>query len=125
MMNQFKNKAHQLDFEQLMEQSELELNRLHEANGLVRRQIAFLYLVAMYQEAYERYEGMKFYVEVYEEMSIDGPVYLLEDQVKLEDFAHEKILKVAKDILRGIEPNLEPIEAEDRVFAKKAYEFSR
>lgn len=124
-MNQFKNRVHQLEFEQLMEQSELETDRLHEASGLVRRQVAFLYLVAMYQEAYERYEGMKFYVEVYEEMSIDGPVYLLEDQVKLENFAHEKILKVAKDILRGIEPDLESVEAEDRAFAKKAYAFSK
>ena len=115
-MNEFKNKAHQLEFEQLMEQSDLELNR---------RQVAFLYLVAMYQEAYERYEGMKFYVEVYEEMSIDGPVYLLEEQVNLEDFAHEKILKVAKDILKGIEPNLELVEAEDRAFAEKAYAFSK
>lgn len=116
LINRFKNTQHEQAFIELIEQGELELSR---------KQIAFLYLIAMYQEDYEHYEGMKFYVEVYEEISIDGPVYLLEDSVKLEDFAHEKMLKVAKAILRGEEPQVEELEEEDRVFAKKAYHFAK
>lgn len=123
-MNQFKNKIHEEAFNELITQSEGELSVHESQDEQKRRQVALLYLIAMYQEEYERYEGMKFYVEVYEEISIDGPVYLLEDCIKLEDFAHEKILKAAKDILRGCKPHLEKLEIEDVKFVEIAYNFA-
>ena len=72
-MNQFKNKIHEEAFNELITQSEGELSVYEIQDEQKRRQVAFLYLIAMYQEEYECYEGMKFYVEVYEEISIDGP----------------------------------------------------
>ena len=122
-MNQFKNKAHEEAFRALLMQSEGELciNKLEDEKK--RRQIAFLYLIALYQEDYEYYEGSRFSVEVYEEISLDGPVYLLEECIQLEDFAHERMLKVAKNILRGNEPNLEKVDEADVKLAKIAYDF--
>ena len=124
LINQFKNKQHEQAFIELIEQGELEVSNDKEQDELIRRQIAFLYLIGIYQEDYECYEGMKFYVEVYEEISIDGPVYLLEERVKLEDFAHEKMLKVAKAILKGEMPQLDELEVEDKKFAQVAMRFA-
>lgn len=122
-MNQFKHKAHEEAFGILLRQSEGELCINKHEDEKKRRQIAFLYLIALYQEDYEYYEGSRFSVEVYEELSLDGPVYLLEECIQLEDFAHERILKVAKDILRGNEPNLEKVDEADKGFVEIAYDF--
>ncbi|MGL4345292.1 MAG: hypothetical protein ACRCTE_08850 [Cellulosilyticaceae bacterium] len=88
----FKDAMHQKHFEELVSQGEGEL---------LPKQRAFLYLIAMYQEDYRHYEGAPFWVEVYEEVSIDGPVYLLEDGVNLKKYDHERVLIYAKAILRG------------------------
>lgn len=124
-MKQFKNKAHEEAFETLLKQSEGELYVHGMQDQQKRKQVAFLYLIALYQEDYERYERSRFSVEAYEELSLDGPVYLLEDHIQLKDFPHERMLSVAKDILRGHEMDLDKIDKEDRSFVDIAYHFVR
>ena len=53
-MNQFKNKIHEEAFNELITQSEGELSVHEIQDEQKRRQVAFLYLIAMYQEEYER-----------------------------------------------------------------------
>lgn len=125
-INAFRDNKHEEAFYELIEQSEITDREVKESKvgSLIRRQLAFLYLIALYQEDFKRYEGMKFYIEVYEEMSIDGPVYLLDEAVKLGDYPHEKMLKVAKDLLRGDRPSLDVLDADVVPFARLGVQFA-
>lgn len=112
----FENARHQMHFEALVAQGEGELTPAQEA---------FVYLIAMAQDDYESYEGMPFYIEVFESVSIDGPVYLLEDCVDLSTYRHERILAYAKDILKGKAINLERVEKGLQPWVKCAYGMSK
>lgn len=97
----YKHQAHQEAYEKLIEQMYLSQEEIKQPSSLLRKQLAFCYLIAMYQEDYEIYEGHQFYVEWGEELSIDGPTYLLEDKIGERRYNHEKILPVACQLLKG------------------------
>lgn len=99
----FRDELHQVEYNELIEQMYLSENELENPTPLLRRQVAFAYLIALYQNEYEHYEGCKFYMEAYDEISLDGPVYLLEDEMELESYPHERMLKVAKALMQGEE----------------------
>lgn len=93
-------------FHDLVEQMALSKETLQQPTLLLRRQLAFAYLIAFYQDDYKKYEGEAFYIEPdYDEIhfSIGGPTYLLEDQIGTRTYHHEMILEAAKDLLEGKE----------------------
>lgn len=97
----FFSKTHKKEFVELLEQANLDKCALSSMSELERRQVAFLYLIALYQEEYKRYEGCKFYVEDFGELSLDGPTYLLEENyVSLSQYDHEVMLSIAMQILK-------------------------
>lgn len=116
----FKDANHHEAFEELLDQVDFNVDQLKDRTPLLKRQMAFIYLIAMYQEDYEIYEGCKFYLEEYEELSIDGPVYLLEDEITLDNYPHEKMLQVAKNLLRQEPISREQIEQELQLFIDEA-----
>ncbi|MGL4737174.1 MAG: hypothetical protein ACRCW2_06910 [Cellulosilyticaceae bacterium] len=97
----FENNKHRMHFEALLSQGEGMLTAMQEA---------FIYLIAMGQDDYEYYEGLPFYIEVFEEVSLDGPVYLLEDNMDLSGYRHERLLAYAKCIVRGEHIKIEDVE---------------
>lgn len=110
ILSRFRDELHQVEYNELLDQMYLGQEELEHPTPLLRRQLAFAYLIALYQKEYEQYEGCKFYMEAYEEISLDGPVYLLEDEMVLEDYPHERMLKVAKALLQEEELPRELIE---------------
>lgn len=97
----FFSKSHQKEFLELLEQANLEEHPQWRKSQLEYRQVAFLYLIALYQEEYKRYEGCKFYIEDLGELSLDGPVYLLDERsISLKAYDHEMMLDLAMQILR-------------------------
>lgn len=119
-MIKFRDKEHEEEFKELLMQTELTDQEIMIADDLLKRQIAFFYLIALYQEEYLKYEGCKFYVEVYEDISLDGPTYLLSDEIEEVNHAHEKMIKVAKALLQGKEPNTDEIEVAEQEWIKQA-----
>lgn len=98
----FFSKQHKEEFKELLEQAHLESAFSSSTSQLEHKQIAFLYLIACYQEEYKRYEGCKFYVEDLGELSLEGPLYLLEEKyITLKQYDHEIMLGLAKKILEG------------------------
>ena len=80
-----------------------------EIGSLLSKQIAFFYLIALYQEDFLHYEGEKFWVESYEEISLDGPVYLLEDKIGEPKNDYEIVIYIGKQILRDMDMNIEDV----------------
>lgn len=88
--------------EAYLEGDKIVASALVEGDSLLKRQLAFLYMIAYYQEDYYQYEGETFYIECFEALEIGGPTYLLEEEVVLRDeYPHEKVLSIAKTILLG------------------------
>ena len=100
----FKNHEHERAYNQLIQEADLTDTELRQPTALLRRQLAFLYLIALFQEDYIHYEGEAFYVEAYEELSLGGPTYLLETCMAEETYPHEQILCIAKKLLQGDAP---------------------
>nr|WP_302596678.1 hypothetical protein [uncultured Cellulosilyticum sp.] len=102
----FRNLQHQAAFHDLLKQMDLSTKALKTPSQLLRRQLAFIYLIAYYQEDYKKYEGEAFYIEPdYDDIhfSIGGPTYLLENQIGTRRYGHEIILEAAKAVLEGKE----------------------
>jgi hypothetical protein len=97
----FKDQKHQEAYEKLLEEADLTHSEWEKKTELIRRQLAFFYLIALFQEDYRHYEGEAFYVEAYEEISLGGPTYLLEDCIGEGNYSHEQILFIAKELLQG------------------------
>lgn len=104
----FQDSKHEQAFRVFLEEANYTPKELEVPSPLVRRQLAFLYLIALFQEDYIYYEGQGFYIEAYEEISLGGPTYLLEDDIGEGNYPHEKILVVAKCILKGEWPYIPP-----------------
>lgn len=104
----YKNEEHEAAFKTFVEEAYMTLADLDRLSDIERRQFAFLYLIAMYQEAYEKYEGERFYVEALEDITLGGPTYLLEDYIGEMNRPHERILVYAKRLLKN-----EPLEQEE------------
>ena len=102
----FKDDKHESAYRQLLEEADLTDTALQQPTLLLRRQLAFLYLIALFQEDYIHYEGEAFYVEAYEELSLGGPTYLLETCMGEANYPHEQILDIAKKLLQGETTNL-------------------
>ncbi|MHC1750237.1 MAG: hypothetical protein AB9856_18370 [Cellulosilyticaceae bacterium] len=120
-MFEFRDCQHEAEFKELLEQGEINEATVEYSDDLTRRQILFLYLIAMYQEDYLKNEGCKFYLEAYEELEIGGPTYLLEDEITLSKAPHEAMLKVAKQILKGEAVCFESLEKSVIEFTQRTY----
>ena len=70
--------------------------------SLLSRQVVFFYLIALYQEDFLYYEGEKFWVEAYEDISLDGPVYLLDEEIGTPKHDYEWAIHIGKQILIGM-----------------------
>lgn len=121
----YKHQAHKEAYQDLIEQMYLSQEELDHPTNLLRRQQAFCYLIAIYQEDYEKYEGHQFYIEWGEELSIDGPIYLLEEQIGERKYNHEKILLPACQILKGELPSVPCMMEEDREAIEQAIRMSK
>lgn len=97
----FKDNKHERAYNQLIEEADLTDTELRQPSALLRRQLAFLYLIALFQEDYIHYEGEAFCVEAYEELSLGGPTYLLDPSIGQGTYPHEQILDIAKKLLQG------------------------
>ncbi len=100
----FQDSKHEQAYHRFLHEAGLTQQELEVPSPLLRRQLAFLYLIALFQEDYIYYEGEVFYIEAYDELSLGGPTYLLEEDIGEGDYPHEKILRVAKHILKGEQP---------------------
>ncbi|MEF9960415.1 MAG: hypothetical protein RR448_06525 [Niameybacter sp.] len=124
----FKDAQHREAFCELLEQAEViaagevEVGQLKKikASDLLSRQIAFFYLIALYQRDIETYEGIPFYVEVYEEISLDGPVYLLDEKIGIPVHDYEWAVYFGKRIVMGETINLEQVPRSMRKFVEAA-----
>lgn len=131
----FKDQKHEKNFYSLLEQAELlgleergeKLESLFEQMEILRledsiekKQVAFLYLIAVYQDDFITYEGMPFYVEVYEEISLDGPVYLLDEKIGTPKYEHEWSVYYGKKILQNERINLEEVPKNMKKFVENA-----
>lgn len=98
----FKDQNHKQEFRELLQQADLDNKGQDDFSDLEYRQIGFLYLIAAYQAEFEEYEGCKFYVEDLDDLSLDGPVYLLEiEQLGEATHEHELMLRVGMKLLQG------------------------
>lgn len=100
----FKDMAHLMRFQDLVTQMALSETVFQNPTPLLKRQLAFIYLIAYYQEDYKVYEGENFYiVPNYDDVnfSVGGPTYLLEEQIGVKTYSHEIILEVARALLEG------------------------
>lgn len=131
----FKDQKHEENFYSLLEQAELlglekrgerfeslseQMKILHFEDNIEKKQVAFLYLIALYQDDFITYEGMPFYVEVYEEISLDGPVYLLDEKVGKPTYEHEWGVYYGKKILQNERINLEEVPKNMKKFVENA-----
>ncbi len=116
----FKNHEHERAYNQLIEEADLTEIELKQPSVLLRRQLAFLYLIALFQEDYIYYEGEAFYVEAYEELSLGGPTYLLDACMGEGTYPHEQILYIAKRLLQGEITNIHTSLEEYNSFIKCA-----
>ena len=116
----FKDKRHEKAYQTFIEEMYLSEEEIKHPLPLLKRQQGFVYLLALYQEAYKQYEGELFYIEAGEDLSLGGPTYLLEESLGNSNYPHERILLLASYILKGeeIDYNLCPIE--DKVYFEQA-----
>lgn len=116
----FLDDQHKKAFEHFLKEADLvwdESCRCYDE--VLRRQLGFLYILAYYQEDYIKYEGEGFYVEMFEDLEIGGPTYLLEKEVTLrEKYSHEWLIKWAKKLLIGETMTMEGLSDQQ----KKLYE---
>lgn len=104
MDNIFFSKQHKEEFRELLSQADMIHKKNEDLKELERRQKAFLYILALYQDAYLLYEGCKFYVEDFGELSIDGPVYLLDiEELSQAKEDHEIMLRIGMQLMQGKE----------------------
>lgn len=96
----YKNEAHQKAFETFLDEMYLSQKEKERPSKLLRRQIAFAYLLALYEADYEKYEGEGFYFEIGEELSLGGPTYLLDPRYGLRNKEYEKIVPIACELLK-------------------------
>lgn len=115
----FKDEIHKNYFLEMIESMYLSEAEMDNLTTLIKRQIAFCYLIALYQKDYEIYEGDYFYVELGEELSLGGPTYLLDERYGERIRDYEKIIPIAcrlleqediKVILKDAEKILETFE---------------
>ena len=118
----FKDKSHEEAYQNFIEEMYLSEEELYHPSSLLKRQQGFVYLLALYQEAYKQYEGEAFYIEAGEELSLGGPTYLLEEKIGQSNYPHEKMLFLASRILRGEEIDYTLCLIEDQVYLKQALE---
>lgn len=118
----FKDKSHEEAYQTFIEEMYLSEEELYHPSSLLKRQQGFVYLLALYQEAYKQYEGEAFYIEAGEELSLGGPTYLLEEKIGQSNYPHEKMLFLASRILRGEEIDYTLCLIEDQVYLKQALE---
>lgn len=117
MKIQYLTKEHQEVFEQILDEAYVTI----EDTPLMRRQLAFVYILSYYQKDYERYEGEGFYIEALEELEIGGPTYLLEEGVGLrKDYPHEYIVTWAKALLKGRGLPIDGLSEEQKKLYKEA-----
>ena len=102
MDNIFFSVQHEQECKELLSQADM-IDKEHTSlSELERRQKAFFYILALYQEAYQFYEGCKFYIEDLGELSLDGPVYLLDiEELGEAKGDHEIMLRLGMQILQG------------------------
>lgn len=120
----YKNKDHENAYKELVEQMYLSEDEIMNPAPLLKRQLAFCYLIALYQEDYEIYEGHKFYIELGEDLSLDGPTYLLEADIGERKYKHEQILPLASKVLKGDEIVIPDCLEEDRKWIEEACKLS-
>ncbi|WP_172674748.1 hypothetical protein [Cellulosilyticum ruminicola] len=92
----------------------------------LKKQFAFLYLIAFYQTDYKKHEGEVFYIEPeYDDIhfSIGGPTYLLEEKIGTRTYGHEIILEPAKAFLEGKEVNEEVFDEQTSFLIHQAKSF--
>ena len=65
----FISEYHKEAFLELVEEMYLESKELKHPSNLLKRQLAFAYLIAAYQKEYQVHEGEQFYIEVGGEIS--------------------------------------------------------
>lgn len=117
----FLTEEHAHVFNQLLEEAYVQL----EDTPLMRRQLAFLYMLTYYQKEYEAYEGEGFYIEAFEDLEIGGPTYLLEDAVNLRaDYPHEYIIYWAKALLRGQMLGVDTLQEDARELYQEALQIA-
>lgn len=92
---------HKKAFFEMIESMYLSEAELKKPSTLLKRQLAFSYLIALYQEDYAEYEGDIFYLEMGEELSLGGPTYLLDERYGKRTKDYEKIIPIACRILKG------------------------
>ena len=100
MQLKYRDELHRTAFQHFLEEADIKLDDVCLLEEAVRHQVAFLYLLALYQEDYEAYEGERFYVENLEEMSLSGPTYLFDEQIGQMARPHEQMILCAKAFLR-------------------------
>lgn len=98
---QFRNESHKKAFFEMVEAMYLSEEEIKRPSDLIKRQLTFTYLIALYQEDYAKYEGDTFYIEMGEELSLGGPTYLLEERYGERVKDYEKIIPIAARILKG------------------------
>ena len=97
----FISEYHKEAFLELVEEMYLESKELKHPSNLLKRHLAFAYLIAAYQKEYQVHEGEQFYIEVGEELSLGGPTYLLDERYGERTKEYEWILVIALKILKG------------------------
>lgn len=100
MKLKYRDEGHRAAFHRFLEEADVKMDDVWRLEEAKRRQIAFLYLLALYQEDYETYEGERFYVENLVEMSLGGPTYLFDEQIGKMNEPHEQMILCAKAFFR-------------------------
>lgn len=116
----FKDLKHKQAFFTLLEEMYLSEEEMNSPSTLLKRQLGFVYLLALNQEVYEQYEGEIFYIEAGEELSLGGPTYLLEEGVGTRRYPHEQMLLLASSLLKGEEVDYLACPIEDKSYLEQA-----
>lgn len=95
----FKDEIHKDYFLEMIKSMYLSEAEMNNPTVLIKQQVAFCYLIALYQKDYEKYEGDYFYVELGEELSLGGPTYLLDERYGERIRDCEKIIPIACRLL--------------------------
>lgn len=96
----FSSKVHEETFMEMLEDMYLSSKELEAPDDLLKKQLAFIYLIARYQEDYKQYEGDTFYIECGEELSLGGPTYLLDERYGERKKPYECIVPIAINLLK-------------------------
>ena len=109
----FSSKAHKEAFMEMLEDMYLSNKELEAPDKLLKKQLAFIYLIARYQEDYKQYEGDTFYIEYGEELSLGGPTYLLDERYGERKRPYECIVPIAANLLKEIQKDSEIAKIEE------------